>query len=753
MSQAPNFRHECRPYQRAIFDEHCDGKPWGLLHEQGLGKTKVAIDAACAMHLAGLIDAVLVVAPGGVEAGWVRDELPKHMWESVPHQVFRYASSKAKTKASIEGAEEIVRARCLAVLVMTYDGFMTDAGKDLAKKFLTKRKVMMVLDESQMVKNPNAKRTKTIVAAGKYAAVRWILSGTPQPNQVDDLYCVDPNSKVLTSDLRWIPAGDIRSGDELIGFDEKLVGTKLRRTTVEAAEKTYGPRLRIITDRGNVTCSANHRWVLKKQPLGAKFREGAGYLSSQLHTQWIFAKDLRVGDTIAYFGGPWEFDETRDAGWAAGLLDGEGCVGKNGAVACAQRPGPVLDRYINILRDRGFDVVTRSCTPSSGNEVCNVFIRGPRAQLRLLGSLRPGRLLAKAPRLWEGRLSSGRNTAHAKILQIDNLESGPLISIQTTTRTLVVNGFLSHNSQIRYLDPDFWKRRDIATVGAFRARFIITEPRGAPGRQFHVVIGHRDLDLLNSWLREISHRLTKAEALPDLPPKVYAKRYFRMTETQERAYRELQKELRAMVGLPPTEAEISALNPMVRMLRLQQIAGGYVPHPDDPEQYVEIDPSTENARLRALQDEVASIESDGDKKIIIWYRFKRDGDLICKALGKAAVRYDGTVGDKDREAAIAAFRKPIAEGGARYFCANPAAIGRGVTLNEASDVIYYSNSHNGEHRWQSEDRCHRIGQEAACVRYADIVAEGTVDSRITDNLRAKKILAQLVLGDEPTEWN
>jgi SNF2 family DNA or RNA helicase len=75
----------------------------------------------------------------------------------------------------------------------------------------------------------------------------------------------------------------------------------------------------------------------------------------------------------------------------------------------------------------------------------------------------------------------------------------------------------------------------------------------------------------------------------------------------------------------------------------------------------------------------------------------------------------------------------------------------GITLTASSTVIYYSNSYNLEHRLQSEDRTHRIGQ-AKSVVYIDLVCEGTVDEKIVESLRNKKNMASYVLGDEIYNW-
>ena len=76
----------------------------------------------------------------------------------------------------------------------------------------------------------------------------------------------------------------------------------------------------------------------------------------------------------------------------------------------------------------------------------------------------------------------------------------------------------------------------------------------------------------------------------------------------------------------------------------------------------------------------------------------------------------------------------------RFFVGNPQTAGRGLTLVSANTVIYYSNDFNLESRTQSEDRCHRIGQEQP-VTYIDLLAEGTVDEHIVRTLQNKIALA------------
>ena len=66
-------------------------------------------------------------------------------------------------------------------------------------------------------------------------------------------------------------------------------------------------------------------------------------------------------------------------------------------------------------------------------------------------------------------------------------------------------------------------------------------------------------------------------------------------------------------------------------------------------------------------------------------------------------------------------------------------------------MIYYANDYNLATRWQSEDRCHRIGQNHS-VLYVDLVVPDTIDIHIMRALRDKINLAGETLGEEVRKW-
>jgi len=178
-------------------------------------------------------------------------------------------------------------------------------------------------------------------------------------------------------------------------------------------------------------------------------------------------------------------------------------------------------------------------------------------------------------------------------------------------------------------------------------------------------------------------------------------------------------------------------------LRLHQITCGFLKTDDG----TEID--LPNPRIDALMDVLAGTSG----KVIIWATYCNNIKKILKALedeyGKeSAVSYYGDTDSEERRAAVQGFQN----GAVRFFVSNPATGRFGLTLTASASVVYFSNSYDLEHRTQSEDRVHRIGQTASSVNYVDLVCRNTVDERIIKALRSKREISAIINGDELREW-
>ncbi len=275
---------------------------------------------------------------------------------------------------------------------------------------------------------------------------------------------------------------------------------------------------------------------------------------------------------------------------------------------------------------------------------------------------------------------------------------------------------------------------------AFQARYANLQTRNMGSTSFRQVVGFKNLDELNKKLDNFSFRVLKKDCL-DLPNKVYMPRYVSLTKRQLELYEQIRKE--ALVLFEDGRL-VSAPQMVTQMLRLQQILSGYLTTDDGYQE------NFETRRIDALLD--ICYETSG--KIIIWSRFRYDIMKIAQVLsdnfGESKVaKYFGDTKDDERSEIIDRFQNPNSD--LRFFIGNPSTAGRGLTLTEGHTVVYYANDFNLDTRIQSEDRCHRIGQNKS-VTYIDLISEGTIDEKIVHSLVNKIDLSAKVLGEEAKEW-
>jgi len=255
---------------------------------------------------------------------------------------------------------------------------------------------------------------------------------------------------------------------------------------------------------------------------------------------------------------------------------------------------------------------------------------------------------------------------------------------------------------------------------AMRGRYA--QPGGYMGRE---IVGYRDeADFLRRF-REVAFRVTKAEVLKDLPPKIYEVRHVTLEGRERSAYEQMKRDCLVQLG----KRELDAPNVLAQMLRLQQITSGWAA------------PKGKGAKIEAL----AEILDEAPKPVVVWSRFTEDLDRILDLARREKLRggrLDGSVTGVKRGAVLDDF----AAGKIDVLAANPAAGGMGVQLQRASVQVYYAPSFSHEQRAQSEDRLHRMGQESP-VTIIDLVASKTVDETVLKALELKSNLSALVLGD------
>jgi hypothetical protein len=332
------------------------------------------------------------------------------------------------------------------------------------------------------------------------------------------------------------------------------------------------------------------------------------------------------------------------------------------------------------------------------------------------------------------------------------------------TGTPITKSPLDAFSQFLFLG---WQYLGFTNYWPFSQRYAqwerrIIEHKDGRTSDFKQLTGFCHLDELQENIAKVSFRVLKKDCL-DLPEKIYTRRHVEMEPEQKRIYKQIQEKNLIEIQNEP----VTVKNILVKLLRLQQVLGGFVPKDKEGNVKPIFDNPEHNPRVKSLLN---LIEENGEAKMIIWSRFVPEIEMIVDLLNKLhgdgkAVAFYGKNKDTRNEG-MYRFQgaRPIIENDlvighdpipedeqATWFVGNQKAGGYGLDLTCAAYSAYYSNDYSLEHRLQSEDRPHRIGQFNPCT-YIDFECEGTQDTRIIQAYMDKKELADLITGDDPLNW-
>ena len=184
-----DYKFKTKPYahQTTALEKSWNKKGFAYFMEMGTGKTKVAIDNIAMLYDNGKINGALIIAPKGVYKNWYSQEIPVHLADHIkPTTVLWQAMINQKQQKLLNTLFK--PGHDLHILIMNVEAFSTQKGVDFAMRFLNSHNTYMAIDESTTIKNPGAKRTKSIVSLGKHAKYRRILTGSPITKSPLDLY-------------------------------------------------------------------------------------------------------------------------------------------------------------------------------------------------------------------------------------------------------------------------------------------------------------------------------------------------------------------------------------------------------------------------------------------------------------------------------------------------------------------------------------------------------------------------------------
>lgn len=280
--------------------------------------------------------------------------------------------------------------------------------------------------------------------------------------------CVTETTKVLKEDLTWVEAGELKVGDELVGFeegnvnkcriDDKWIGNsgkyrKFEKSIITGYEKKLAPVYRItFDDNSYVDTTEDHKWL--------------GMAPKDQNHRWFKTSYLKPGYRCIKPFDVWETEEDYNSGYLSGIIDADGSISKDGYYNTAIYQSDKINNDIckkinNVLEDKNIeyseDYIETSkiiSTSYKGAEKIKYPTEGVSHVFRILGSIYDKlKYIGKYRIQKELRIFSSDNLGYvrvpsSKIRTVINKEyigEKTIVVMQTSSKTFIANGYLMHN--------------------------------------------------------------------------------------------------------------------------------------------------------------------------------------------------------------------------------------------------------------------------------------------------------------------
>jgi SNF2 family DNA or RNA helicase len=240
------------------------------------------------------------------------------------------------------------------------------------------------------------------------------------------------------------------------------------------------------------------------------------------------------------------------------------------------------------------------------------------------------------------------------------------------------------------------------------------------------IMGYKNLDELRSLVDQIMLRRLKTEVL-DLPDKIEKLEYVEMSSKQSKLYLEIQQNTKTLIH----QIRMSN-NPLSMLLRLRQVTGwcGII---DESIQ--------ESAKMQRMIELVEDIVSN-NQKAIIFSNWTSITEVAVKLLSKYNPAYiTGDVKQEERMNEVDRFQNDVR---CKVIIGTIGAMGTGLTLTSAQNVIFLDEPWTKALKDQAEDRAHRIGTKGT-VSIITLMCKDTIDDRIHDLIEKKGKMSDAII--------
>lgn len=230
-------------------------------------------------------------------------------------------------------------------------------------------------------------------------------------------------------------------------------------------------------------------------------------------------------------------------------------------------------------------------------------------------------------------------------------------------------------------------------------------------------------------------RRTKAEVLPELPPKQYVDVWCEMTPKQRKQYEKMQADAEMVIS----GKRVAALSVLAEYTRLRQIAGAACQIKDG-----KVAPTTSSGKLTPLLENVRRRIEAGEQ-VVVASQFSKMCDMLAAVLrreGWGVKLITGAVKQADRTETIADFQADDSSIDALVVCTHAAGVA--ITVDKADSMHVIDETWDPDDQVQLEDRIHRASRMHQVTIYnyrtKDTIEESIMGIGINKAITAANIL-------------
>ena len=271
---------------------------------------------------------------------------------------------------------------------------------------------------------------------------------------------------------------------------------------------------------------------------------------------------------------------------------------------------------------------------------------------------------------------------------------------------------------------------DAGVMGANKDQFL---ERYAVVDFWGSVVGTQNVEELSGKFGLLAHRVDKRKVL-DLPPVTVSNRRFDLSADAMAIYTKFGKELAVEF---PSGSKTVAPNQIVKLLRLQQMTGGFVPAEieEDAGTGTKIE-EIDDGKARLLAEIIYDLsESD---PLVVFCRFRHDLDKV-RGVAEASGRGYRELSGRRNE-----LREWQGEATGSVLGIQVQAGSVGVDATRAAVGVFYSTGFSLSDYEQAKARLDRPGQTRP-VSLLNLIATGTVDEAVFGSIEKKGNVVEAVI--------